>query len=56
MLRVNQFLRWSMKLEPRKGLVTVKDAKYVELEPEVFTQEEVDKFFPACTPAEAVGA
>lgn len=49
MLRVNQFLRSVMKLEPGKGLVTVKDAKYVETEPEIFTQDELDKFFAACT-------
>lgn len=50
MLRVNQFLRAVMKLEPGKGLVTVKDAKYVEQEPEVFPQDELDKFFAACSP------
>jgi integrase/recombinase XerD len=50
MMRVNQFLRTVQKLEPGKGLVTVKDAKYVELEPEVFTQDELDKFFAACNP------
>ena len=50
MLRVNQFIRWSLKLEPGKGLVTVKDAKYVETEPEVYTQDELDEFFAACSP------
>jgi integrase/recombinase XerD len=48
MLRVNQFLRAVMKLEPGKGLVTVRDGKFVEQEPEVFSQEELDKFFGAC--------
>jgi integrase len=48
MLRVNQFLRTVQKLEPGKGLVTVKDAKYVEIEPEVYTPEELEKFFAAC--------
>lgn len=50
MLRVNQWYRWAMKLEPGKGLVTVKDAKYVETEPEVYDQDDLDKFFAACNP------
>jgi integrase len=50
MLRVNQFLRAVQGLDAGKGLVTVKDAKYVELEPEVFTEEELEKFFTACSP------
>jgi hypothetical protein len=37
MLRVNQYLRAVQGLEPGEGLVTVKDAKYVELEPEVYS-------------------
>src|SRR6202011_4848436 len=36
MLRVNQYLRAVQHLEPGKGLVTVKDAKFVEQEPEVY--------------------
>jgi integrase len=48
MLRVNQFLRSVQKLEPGKGLVTVRDGKFVETEPEVFTQEELTAFFAAC--------
>ena len=50
MLRANQYLRTVMKLKPGEGLVTVKDAKYVELEPEVYSQSELDAFFAACNP------
>jgi integrase/recombinase XerD len=50
MLRVNQYLRAVQGLEPGKGLVTVKDAKYVELEPEVYSHAELDAFFAACNP------
>jgi integrase len=50
MLRANQYLRTVMKLKPGEGLVTVKDAKYVELEPEVYSQGELDAFFAACNP------
>jgi integrase/recombinase XerD len=50
MLRVNQFMRWVLKLDPGKGLVTVKDAKFVEQEPEVYNEEDLKKFFEACGP------
>jgi integrase len=50
MLRVNQYLRSIQGLEPGKGLVTTKDAKFVQLEPEVYTPEELALFFAACTP------
>jgi integrase/recombinase XerD len=49
MMRVNQYLRTIQKLEPGKGLVTVKDAKFVETEPEVYDPAELDKFFAHCT-------
>jgi len=49
MLRVNQYLRAAQGLKPGEGLVTVKDAKYVELEPEVYNEYELKKFFKACT-------
>jgi integrase len=39
-----------MKLEPGKRLVTVRDAKYMETEPEIFLPDDLDKFFAACTP------
>jgi len=50
MLRVNQYLRSVQGLRPGEGLVTVKDARYVELEPEVYGEEELKKFFKACNP------
>jgi integrase len=50
MLRCSQFHRSIMGLEPGKGLVTVKDAKFTELEPTVFNDDELAAFFKACTP------
>ena len=50
MLRVNQYLRSVLGIEAGKGVVTVKDAKYVELEPVVYSQAELDAFFAACSP------
>jgi integrase/recombinase XerD len=50
MLRVNQFLRAALGQEAGKGLVTVKDAKFVEREPEIYTDEEIDVFLAACGP------
>jgi integrase len=34
--------------KPGEGLVTVKDARYVETEPHVYTEAELKKFFEAC--------
>jgi integrase/recombinase XerD len=48
MLRVNQYLRKVQELKPGEGLVTVKDAKFVELEPEVYSEAELKAFFKAC--------
>jgi integrase len=53
MLRVNQYLRAVQGLKPGEGLVTVKDAKYVELEPEVYREKELKAFFAECTPFQA---
>jgi integrase len=53
MLRVNQFLRAAMGLRPGEGLVTVKDGRFVEREPEVYTDDELDLFFKACSPFHA---
>lgn len=50
MLRVNQYLRAVQGLEPGKGLVTVKDAKYVEQDPEVYDEDDLVKFFAKCNP------
>jgi integrase len=54
MLRVNQFLRAALGQEAGKGLVTVKDAKFVEKEPEVYNDDEVDAFLKACGPFHAL--
>jgi integrase/recombinase XerD len=50
MLRVNQFLRSALGVDAGKGLVTVRDAKFVEREPEVYTDDEIDEFLRACGP------
>jgi integrase len=50
MLRVNQFYRAALGLRPGEGLVTVKDGKFVEKEPEVYTEDEVEAFLNACSP------
>ena len=49
MLRVNQFLRAALGQEAGKGLVTVKDAKFTEREPEIYTDDELEMFFAACS-------
>jgi integrase len=49
MLRVAQFLRHVQKQKPGEGLVSVKDARWVELEPEVYTDKELASFFYHCT-------
>jgi integrase/recombinase XerD len=54
MLRVNQFLRAALGVDAGKGLVTVKDAKFVEREPEVYTDDEVDALLKACGPFHAL--
>ena len=50
MLRVNQFLRAALGLEAGKGLVTVKDAKFVEKEPEIYSDDELEVFLAGCGP------
>ena len=50
MLRVNQFYEATMGLRLGEGLVTVKDGKFVEKEPKVYTEDELDAFFKACPP------
>jgi integrase len=51
LLRVNQFIRRVLKLGNGKGPISVKDTRLgvVETEPEVYTQEELQKFISACT-------
>ncbi len=48
MLRCNQHIRKVLGQKPGEGLVTVKDAKYVESEPVVYTDTELEKFFKQC--------
>jgi len=50
MLRVNQYLRDVQGLDAGKGVVTVKDAKFVELEVQVYDDADLVKFFTACSP------
>ncbi len=50
MLRVCQFVRAVLKLKPGEGPVTVKDAKFTELEPTVHNDDELSAFFKECTP------
>jgi len=50
MLRVNQFIRTVLKLDPGKGPVTVKDAKFTELEPTVYGDDDLAAFFKECNP------
>ena len=47
-LRVNQFIRAVLKLDPGKGPITIKDMKFTELEPTVFNDDELSAFFKAC--------
>jgi integrase/recombinase XerD len=48
MLRVNQYLRAVQGLKPGEGVVTVKDAKFVELEPEIYDEADLERFFANC--------
>jgi integrase len=43
-----------MGLDPGKGVVTVKDAKWVEMEPEVYDEKELEALFKACNPFQLV--
>jgi integrase/recombinase XerD len=48
MLRVCQFIRAVLKLKTGEGPVTVKDAKFTELEPTVYNDDELAAFFKEC--------
>lgn len=48
MLRVNQFIRSVLGLPDGKGPVTVRDAKFTELEPTVYSDDELTEFFRHC--------
>ena len=47
-LRINQFIRSVLKLDPGKGLITVKDMKFTEQEVSVFNDDEWKAFFEHC--------
>jgi len=51
LLRVSQWYRHVMKLKPGEGLVTVKDTRLgvTVREPEVYSEDELEKFFKACS-------
>jgi hypothetical protein len=49
MSMVNQFLRKVQNIPEGKGLVTTKDARFVETEPEVYADVELRTFFTACS-------
>lgn len=48
MLRVNQFIRSVLGLPEGRGPITIKDAKFVEMEPTVFSEDELKAFFAEC--------
>lgn len=50
--RLSQFHRYINKLDPGKGLITTKDLKFTEEMVSAYSQEELDKFFAACTEAQ----
>lgn len=47
-LRINQFIRSVLKLDPGKGLITVKDMKFTEAEVSVYNEDELEAFFKQC--------
>ncbi len=49
MIRVNQFVRSILELPEGKGRVTVKDGKFVEMEPTLFNDDELKAFVNAAT-------
>ena len=47
-LRINQFIRSVLKLDPGKGVITVKDMKFTEPEVSVYNDDELAAFFKEC--------
>ena len=47
-LRINQFIRSVLNLDPGKGLITVKDMKFTEPEVSVFNDDEFEAFVKEC--------
>jgi integrase len=48
--RVNQFHRSVLKIDPGKGLTTVRDIKFVAKQVEVYSTAELERFFSECSP------
>jgi integrase/recombinase XerD len=46
---VNQFHRWFMKIDPGKGLITMKDLKTTAKEVEIYEEDELKAFFGSCS-------
>ncbi len=55
LIRINRFIRRTLKLRDGEGPITVKDTKVgvTEREPEVYEQDELEQFFKACTPEQS---
>jgi len=55
LIRINRFIRRTLKLKEGEGPITVKDTKVgvTEREPEVYEQGELEQFFKACTPEQS---
>ncbi len=51
LIRINRFIRKTLKLRDGEGPITVKDTKVgvTEREPEVYREDELEQFFKACT-------
>jgi len=54
--RISQWYRDSLKLKPGEGLITTRDTRLgvTDREPEIFTADELQKFFKACWAPEYV--
>jgi site-specific recombinase XerD len=54
--RISQWYRDSRKLKPGEGLITTRDTSLgaTDREPEIYTSDELQKFFKACWPAEQI--
>jgi hypothetical protein len=47
-LRINQFIRSVLKLDPGKGIITGKDMKFTEPEVSVYNDDELAELFKEC--------
>ena len=55
LIRINRFIRKTLKLRDGEGPITVRDTRVgvTEKEPEVYEQAELQQFFKACTPEQS---